>query len=57
MMMLIPEAWDNSEKIDPVKKAFYEYEKNHDDRARADAVRILGPVPADPLPGLTIDLA
>jgi uroporphyrin-III C-methyltransferase/precorrin-2 dehydrogenase/sirohydrochlorin ferrochelatase len=27
------------------------------DRARADAVRITGPVPADPLPGLTIDLA
>ncbi len=27
------------------------------DRARADAVRIMGPVPADPLPGLTIDLA
>ncbi len=27
------------------------------DRARADAVRIIGPVPADPLPGLTIDLA
>ncbi|WP_288413820.1 NAD(P)-dependent oxidoreductase [uncultured Sphingomonas sp.] len=27
------------------------------DRARADAVRIAGPVPADPLPGLTIDLA
>ncbi len=25
MMMLIPEAWDNSEKIDPLKKAFYEY--------------------------------
>jgi len=27
------------------------------DRARADAVRIMGPVPAEPLPGLTIDLA
>lgn len=27
------------------------------DRARADAVRIMGSVPADPLPGLTIDLA
>ncbi len=27
------------------------------DRARADAVRIQGPLPADPLPGLTIDLA
>ena len=27
------------------------------DRARADAVRIAGPAPADPLPGLTIDLA
>lgn len=27
------------------------------DRARADAVRNLGPVPAEPLPGLTIDLA
>lgn len=27
------------------------------DRARADAVRIAGPVPAEPLPGLTIDLA
>ncbi len=27
------------------------------DRARADAVRIVGPAPADPLPGLTIDLA
>ncbi len=27
------------------------------DRARADAVRIMGPLPADPLPGLTIDLA
>ena len=25
MMMLIPEAWDNSEKMDPVKKAFYEF--------------------------------
>jgi uroporphyrin-III C-methyltransferase/precorrin-2 dehydrogenase/sirohydrochlorin ferrochelatase len=27
------------------------------DRARADAVRILAPLPAEPLPGLTIDLA
>ena len=27
------------------------------DRARADAVRIMGPVPAEPPPGLTIDLA
>lgn len=27
------------------------------DRARADAVRIMAPLPADPLPGLTIDLA
>ncbi|WP_200925600.1 precorrin-2 dehydrogenase/sirohydrochlorin ferrochelatase family protein [Sphingomonas sp. Leaf22] len=27
------------------------------DRARADAVRIMEPVPAEPLPGLTIDLA
>ena len=27
------------------------------DRARADAVRIMAPVPAAPLPGLTIDLA
>ncbi len=27
------------------------------DRARADAVRIAGPVPTEPLPGLTIDLA
>lgn len=27
------------------------------DRARADAVRIIAPVPAAPLPGLTIDLA
>ena len=25
MMMLIPEAWDGNEKMDPVKKAFYEY--------------------------------
>ena len=25
MMMLIPEAWDNNEQMDPVKKAFYEY--------------------------------
>ncbi len=27
------------------------------DRARADAVRIMAPLPAEPLPGLTIDLA
>ncbi|MDX1937608.1 MAG: glutamate synthase large subunit [Flavihumibacter sp.] len=25
MMMLIPEAWDGNEDMDPVKKAFYEY--------------------------------
>jgi glutamate synthase (NADPH) large chain len=25
MMMLIPEAWDGDEAMDPVKKAFYEY--------------------------------
>ncbi|MFT3746909.1 MAG: glutamate synthase large subunit [Agriterribacter sp.] len=25
MMMLIPEAWDGNDKMDPVKKAFYEY--------------------------------
>ena len=25
MMMLIPEAWDNNDLMDPVKKAFYEY--------------------------------
>ena len=25
MMMLIPEAWDGDEQMDPVKKAFYEY--------------------------------
>ncbi|RPD38012.1 glutamate synthase large subunit [Chitinophaga barathri] len=25
MMMLIPEAWDGNEAMDPVKKAFYEY--------------------------------
>ncbi len=25
MMMLIPEAWDENEAMDPVKKAFYEY--------------------------------
>ncbi len=25
MMMLIPEAWDQDEQIDPLKKAFYEY--------------------------------
>ncbi|HUR11934.1 MAG TPA: glutamate synthase large subunit [Flavitalea sp.] len=25
MMMLIPEAWDGNELMDPVKKAFYEY--------------------------------
>ena len=25
MMMLIPEAWDGNEHMDPVKKAFYEY--------------------------------
>ncbi|MDE1191930.1 MAG: glutamate synthase large subunit [Arachidicoccus sp.] len=25
MMMLVPEAWDNNDLIDPVKKAFYEY--------------------------------
>jgi len=25
MMMLIPEAWDNAEKMDPIKKAFYEF--------------------------------
>ncbi len=25
MMMLIPEAWDGNEQMDPVKKAFYEF--------------------------------
>jgi glutamate synthase (NADPH/NADH) large chain len=25
MMMLIPEAWDGDERMDPIKKAFYEY--------------------------------
>ncbi|MCL6523435.1 MAG: glutamate synthase large subunit [Thermoflavifilum sp.] len=25
MMMLIPEAWDGNEEMDPLKKAFYEY--------------------------------
>jgi glutamate synthase (NADPH) large chain len=25
MMMLIPEAWDDNEQMDPVKKAFYEF--------------------------------
>jgi glutamate synthase (NADPH) large chain len=25
MMMLVPEAWDGDDKMDPVKKAFYEY--------------------------------
>jgi glutamate synthase (NADPH/NADH) large chain len=25
MMMLIPEAWDGNESMDPIKKAFYEY--------------------------------
>jgi glutamate synthase (NADPH) large chain len=25
MMMLIPEAWDNNEAMDPLKKAFYEF--------------------------------
>jgi glutamate synthase (NADPH/NADH) large chain len=25
MMMLIPEAWDGNEDMDPIKKAFYEY--------------------------------
>lgn len=25
MMMLIPEAWDNANEMDPLKKAFYEY--------------------------------
>ncbi|GAA4319226.1 glutamate synthase large subunit [Mucilaginibacter gynuensis] len=25
MMMLVPEAWDGNEQMDPVKKAFYEY--------------------------------
>jgi glutamate synthase (NADPH/NADH) large chain len=25
LMMLIPEAWDDNEEMDPVKKAFYEY--------------------------------
>ncbi len=25
MMMLIPEAWDGNEKMDPLKKAFYEF--------------------------------
>ncbi len=25
MMMLIPEAWDGNDRMDPVKKAFYEY--------------------------------
>ncbi|MDQ6843224.1 MAG: glutamate synthase subunit alpha, partial [Bacteroidota bacterium] len=25
MMMLIPEAWDGNDKMDPVKKAFYEF--------------------------------
>jgi len=25
MMMLIPEAWDGNEEMDPIKKAFYEY--------------------------------
>lgn len=25
MMMLIPEAWDGNDKMDPVKRAFYEY--------------------------------
>jgi glutamate synthase (NADPH/NADH) large chain len=26
MMMLIPEAWDGNEQMDPVKKAFYEFQ-------------------------------
>jgi glutamate synthase (NADPH/NADH) large chain len=25
MMMLIPEAWDGNDKMDPGKRAFYEY--------------------------------
>lgn len=25
MMMLIPEAWDSNDQMDPIKKAFYEY--------------------------------
>ncbi|MDI3322653.1 glutamate synthase large subunit [Pinibacter soli] len=25
MMMLVPEAWDGNEEMDPIKKAFYEY--------------------------------
>jgi glutamate synthase (NADPH/NADH) large chain len=25
MMMLIPEAWDGNEQMDPIKKAFYEF--------------------------------
>ncbi|MEO6524645.1 MAG: glutamate synthase large subunit [Mucilaginibacter sp.] len=25
MMMLVPEAWDGDERMDPIKKAFYEY--------------------------------
>ena len=25
MMMLIPEAWDGNDQMDPVKKAFYEF--------------------------------
>jgi glutamate synthase (NADPH/NADH) large chain len=25
MMMLVPEAWDNTEKMDPIKRAFYEF--------------------------------
>jgi len=25
MMMLVPEAWDGNEQMDPIKKAFYEY--------------------------------
>src|SRR5476649_56752 len=25
MMMLVPEAWDGNEQMDPIKKAFYEF--------------------------------
>ena len=25
MMMLIPEAWDGNDKMDPIKKAFYDF--------------------------------
>ena len=30
MMMLVPEAWDGNDQMDPVKKAFYEFHASYD---------------------------